>query len=98
LRNDDGGFAHGIEPDARTPHSQPLGIEMALRILHEADVWDADLVGGALDLEKLVIIGVKHTAPEHPSAFALSLSKPCLSLPKRRKAVLRQAQDEPVDA
>ena len=47
-RNTDGGFAHGIEPDARTPHSQPLGVEMALRVLHEADAWDEDLVGGAL--------------------------------------------------
>ena len=47
-RNPDGGFAHGIEPDARTPHSQPLGIESALRILHEGDAWDDELVSGAL--------------------------------------------------
>lgn len=46
--NPDGGFAHGIEPDARTPHSQPLGAEMALRVLHEADAWDPHLVDRAL--------------------------------------------------
>ena len=47
-RNPDGGFGHGIEPDARTPHSQPPSVELALRILHHADAWDDELVTGAL--------------------------------------------------
>jgi hypothetical protein len=46
-RNPDGGFGHGLEPDARTPGSQPAAIEHALRVLDEADAWDAELVGGA---------------------------------------------------
>ena len=48
-RNPDGGFGHGLEPDARAPGSQPAAIEHALRVLDEADAWDADLVGGACD-------------------------------------------------
>lgn len=48
-RNPDGGFGHALEPDGRTPTSEPLAAEMALRILDETDVWDADLVAGVLD-------------------------------------------------
>jgi hypothetical protein len=48
-RNDDGGFGHALEPDCRAPGSQPLAVEMALRILDEAEAWDAALVGGACD-------------------------------------------------
>ncbi len=48
-RNDDGGFGHALEPDCRAPGSQPLAVDMALRIMDEADVWDAALVGGACD-------------------------------------------------
>lgn len=32
-RNDDGGFAHGLEPDKRTPTSQPLDTEVAWQSL-----------------------------------------------------------------
>ena len=39
-RNDDGGFGHALEPDCRAPGSQALAVEMALRILDEAGVWD----------------------------------------------------------
>lgn len=46
-RNPDGGFGHGLEPDARSPGSQPAAIEQALRILDEAGAWDEDLVRGA---------------------------------------------------
>ena len=31
-RNEDGGFGHALEPDCRAPGSQPLAVEMALRI------------------------------------------------------------------
>ncbi len=48
-RNDDGGFGHALEPDCRAPGSQPVAVEMALRVLHEADAWDAALVRGACD-------------------------------------------------
>jgi hypothetical protein len=47
--NADGGFGHGLEPDLRDPASQPAAVEMALRILDEADAWDAGLVLGACD-------------------------------------------------
>jgi hypothetical protein len=48
-RNPDGGFGHGLEPDGRTPGSQPAATEQALRILDQADAWDDDLVRGACD-------------------------------------------------
>jgi len=48
-RNDDGGFGHALEPDCRAPASQPLAVEMALRILDEAGAWDEALVRGACD-------------------------------------------------
>jgi hypothetical protein len=48
-RNPDGGFGHGLEPDGRAPASQPLAIELALRILDQADAWDAGLAAGACD-------------------------------------------------
>jgi hypothetical protein len=46
-RNPDGGFGHALEPDGRGPGSQPLAIEFALHVLHEADAWDGALAGGA---------------------------------------------------
>ncbi len=48
-RNDDGGFGHGLEPDGRAPGSQPAAVEMALRIMDQADAWDDALVLGACD-------------------------------------------------
>ena len=48
-RNDDGGFGHALEPDCRAPGSQPAAVEMALRVLDEADAWDEDLVRGACE-------------------------------------------------
>jgi hypothetical protein len=48
-RNSDGGFGHGLEPDGRTPSSQPPAVELALRILNESDAWDEQLVTGACD-------------------------------------------------
>jgi len=47
--NPDGGFGHGLEPDIRSPGSQPAAIEQALRILDETDAWDAALAAGACD-------------------------------------------------
>ena len=48
-RNPDGGFGHALEPDGRGPGSQPLAVEFALRVLHEADAWDDGLAGDACD-------------------------------------------------
>jgi hypothetical protein len=48
-RNLDGGFGNGLEPDCRAPGSQPAAVEMALRIMDEADAWDTGLVRGACD-------------------------------------------------
>ena len=48
-RNADGGFGHALEPDCRAPGSQSLAVEMALRIMDEADAWDEALVRGACD-------------------------------------------------
>ena len=48
-RNGDGGFGHALEPDCRAPGSQPLAVEMALRIMDELGrvgplIIDRDLV------------------------------------------------------
>jgi hypothetical protein len=48
-RNADGGFGHALEPDLRTPASQPAAVEMALRIMDLADAWDEPLVRAAID-------------------------------------------------
>ena len=48
-RNDDGGFGQGLEPDCRAPGTQPAAIDLALRILDEADAWDEGLVTAACD-------------------------------------------------
>ena len=47
FRNADGGFGHALEPDGRTPASQPAAVAMALATLDEADAWDEELVAGA---------------------------------------------------
>jgi hypothetical protein len=49
FRNADGGFGHALEPDGRTPASQPAAIAMALETLDEADAWDEELVAGACE-------------------------------------------------
>ncbi|MEA2133141.1 MAG: hypothetical protein QOC68_1050 [Solirubrobacteraceae bacterium] len=47
-RNDDGGIGH-LEPDLRTPASQPACVLYALDILHEVGARDRALATGALD-------------------------------------------------
>jgi hypothetical protein len=47
-RNPDGGFGHALEPDGRSPGTQPLAIQFALDILDEAGAWDDGLVLDAL--------------------------------------------------
>lgn len=48
-RNHDGGFGHALEPDGRSPASQPAAVELALRTLHEAQAWSDELARGACD-------------------------------------------------
>jgi len=48
-RNADGGFGNALEPDGRTPYSQPAATEQALRMLDQADAWDEALARGACD-------------------------------------------------
>ena len=47
-RNPDGGFGHALEPDGRSPGSQPLAIALALATLDESGAWDDGLARGAL--------------------------------------------------
>jgi hypothetical protein len=42
-RNADGGFGHALEPDLRTPHSQPLHTEAGLALLRDAGVRRPDV-------------------------------------------------------
>lgn len=48
-RNDDGGFGHGLEPDARAPASQPVDVWFALDTLVAAGARADDLVLPACD-------------------------------------------------
>ena len=41
--------ATALEPDGRTPGTQPAATEQALRILDQADAWDDELARGACD-------------------------------------------------
>ncbi len=49
FRNDDGGFGHGLEPDKRLPHSQPLDVEIAFERLSMAGTHDPEMVMSACD-------------------------------------------------
>lgn len=46
-RTDDGGFGHALEPDLRTPDSQPIFVDIALSALLQAGARDDELVLGA---------------------------------------------------
>src|SRR3954454_13019311 len=48
-RNADSGFGHALEPDGRSPGSQPAATALALRTLHETDCWEDALASGACD-------------------------------------------------
>jgi hypothetical protein len=47
--NPDGGFGHGLEPDKRTPDSQPLDVEVALQRLVAVGARAPELVRAACD-------------------------------------------------
>jgi len=42
-QNEDGGFGHALEPDVRTPESQPLYVEFGLRTLYDTKIRDSEL-------------------------------------------------------
>lgn len=73
-RNADGGFAGQLEPDLRTPRSQPQSAELALRVFAELGHVPADVAGGLCDWLETVTTaegGVPFTHPsaqEHPAA------------------------------
>jgi hypothetical protein len=46
-RNTDGGFGHALEPDLRSPGSEPAPTLYALEILNEADAADSDMARDA---------------------------------------------------
>ena len=51
-QNADGGFGNALEPDKRCPDSQPVDVEMALRVLDEVDesrIWSDPLVTRVID-------------------------------------------------
>lgn len=48
-QNDDGGFGNALEPDKRCPASQPVDVEMALRVLDEVDGFDDPMVARSCD-------------------------------------------------
>ncbi len=46
-QNEDGGFGHGLEPDLRGPESQPIHVDMAFRILHQAGAAVPEMIARA---------------------------------------------------
>jgi len=69
-RNEDGGFGHALEPDCRAPGSQPLAVEMALRIMNETGAWDDALVRGACDWLAAIAPAEGGAAGAEPSLLA----------------------------
>ena len=67
-RNDDGGIGY-IEPDLRTPASQPACVTHALEILHEVGAADTSIATGALDWLQTV------TRPDGGVPFVLPNAK-----------------------
>jgi hypothetical protein len=43
-QNADGGFGNALEPDKRTPYSQPIDVETAFEVLDELDAMDSPMV------------------------------------------------------
>lgn len=48
-QNQDGGFGHGLEPDTRTPLSQPLNVLIALEYMADGEAADAAMIWAAID-------------------------------------------------
>lgn len=72
-QNADGGFGNALEPDIRTPDSQPVPVEAALRILDETGCFDDAMVARACDFLETI------TTPEGGVPFVLASAEhyPC---------------------
>jgi hypothetical protein len=73
-QNEDGGFGHALEPDLRTPESQPLYVEFGLRTLYEAKIRDpetarkvCDYVSRVADLNE-GIVTITASSSHYPRA------------------------------
>ncbi len=64
-QNDDGGFGNALESDKRCPASQPVDVEMALRILDYVDGFGTPMVGRACNSLEAI------STPEGGVPFAL---------------------------
>jgi hypothetical protein len=69
-RNPDGGFAGLLEPDLRTPLSQPQSAELALRVLDEVGTVDRALADALCDWLETVTTDEGGVPFTHPSARA----------------------------
>ena len=70
-RNDDGGFGHGLEPDKAAPGSQPLDVEVALKVMDLLGDVDGEVVTEACRFLGRLGPGVSclvDGALEHPRA------------------------------
>lgn len=47
-QNPDGGFGQGLEPDIRSPHSQPVPTESALILMDEIECFDPSILKGVI--------------------------------------------------
>lgn len=83
-QNADGGFGNALEPDIRAPVSQPVPVEMALKVLDIVDTFDDPMVTRACDY--LLTI----TSAEGGVPFALP------SINTYPRAPWWQAEDPPV--
>jgi hypothetical protein len=79
-RNADGGFGHALEPDVRSPESEPSATLHALRVLAEVEALDDPMVGTAGAWLATIaepdggVPFLLPTAAEHPLAPFLSPS------------------------
>ncbi|MCJ8012434.1 hypothetical protein MUG84_11890 [Paenibacillus sp. KQZ6P-2] len=51
-QNEDGGYGSALEPDMRTPYSQPIATEYALSIMDEIGSWDLAMLNGIVNYLK----------------------------------------------
>jgi hypothetical protein len=70
-RNSDGGYGWGIEPDLRSPESQPVSAMHALEVL--AEVAAADSEAASIAVELCDWLGA-HTLPDGALPFTLPIS------------------------
>jgi hypothetical protein len=74
-RNADGGYGWALEPDLRSPESQPVGAMHALEVLVEAAAADSASVDGPR-VPALLDWLARHTLPDGGLPFALPVGDP----------------------